>query len=168
MKENNIIYDSFDNKIIIDNKNVNLYGFNLLYGTNGSGKTIMLKKISELINSPIFRMYNSIDKRDNIDNIKVFDYYYTALTGRNEIINYSNIDAIYYWLSVALTYGNLNDNIVLLDDMCWGGMDSEEKENIIYNLSEFSNTCPIITTSCHGDIKTLVKKRVINPNIIEL
>lgn len=154
--------------IVVDDKHINLFGFNLLYGCNGSGKTMLLKNISNNIKSPIFNLDNSIDRLFEIEYSEIFKYYYKLLTGKDivEIKSYS--DRIYYWLSIGLSYGKLENNVVLFDDMCWGGIDARNKINIIDNLNNYSYSNGVITTACQKEVKGLVKNRVYNPNIIDL
>lgn len=154
--------------IVIDDKNINLSGFNLIYGSNGSGKTMLLKSISNKIKSPIFNLDNYRERIREIECSEIFIFYYKLLTGRDSIEINSNSDRIFYWLSIGLAYGKLENNVVLLDDMCWGGLDSRNKISIIDNLNNYSYFNGIVTTACQEDIKCLVKRRVYNPSVIDL
>lgn len=158
-----------DNKnIIVDDKEINLSGFNLLYGCNGSGKTMLLKSISNTIKSPIFNLYNGIDRLYEIESSEIFKYYYKLLTNKDNVVINSYSDHIFYWLSIGFAYGKLENNIVLFDDMCWNGLDSRNKINIIDNLNNYSYSNGVVTTACQKDVKGLVKGRVYNSNIIDL
>lgn len=56
----------------------------------------------------------------------------------------------------------------MFDDIGLGLMDDFNKFNVIDALNEYSYSNGVFITSCKNDVKSLVKKRVYNPNIIDL
>lgn len=165
LNDKNIIISGANN-IKVGNVMVNTEGFNLIWGLNGSGKTVLLRQISEFFDVPIFNYYSKDIIK--LDNSEIFMNYYKKLTGKDEITKYAGIDDVYYGICSGLTYGTSTDNIVLFDDLGWGLIDDFNKVKIIDMLNEYSYNNGIVMTSCKNDIKKLVKKRVFNPNIIDL
>lgn len=165
IEDKNVIVNN-SNNIMINNVKVNMNGFNLIWGLNGSGKTVLLRQISEFLDVPIFNYYSKDIIK--LDNSEIFMNYYKKLTGKDEITKYTGIDDVYYGICNGLTYGTLNENIVLFDDLGWGLIDDYNRVKIIDILNEYSYNNGIVMTSCKNDIKRLVKKKVFNPNIIDL
>lgn len=163
--DKNIVINN-GNNIMVGNININTSGFNLIYGPNGSGKTVLLRHISDFFDVPVFNYYSK--DMIKLDNDKVFMDYYKKLTGKNDITNYTGIDDVYYGICNGLTYGVLTDNIVIFDDLGWGLMDDDNQKRIIDVLNEYSYNNGIVMTNCQEDVKKLVKNRVYNPNIIDL
>lgn len=154
-----------ENNMVVSDKIINTSGFNLLYGPNNSGKTILLNKISDTLDTRIFNCFNI--KRENLEESELFKFYYKLLTNKDIVEIYSTIDIIYYNLCFGLTYAKLNNKILLLDDIGWLSIDKRNIINIIDNLNEFLYTNGIVVTACNETVKTLVKNRVYNPNIVE-
>jgi len=165
LRDKNIIINN-GNNIMVGNVNINTSGFNLIYGPNGSGKTVLLRHISDFFGVPVFNYYSK--GMIKLDNDKVFMDYYKMLTGKSGITNYTGIDDVYYGICNGLTYGVLTDNIVIFDDLGWGLMDDDNQKRIIGVLNNYSYNNGIIMTNCQEDVKKLVKSRVYNPNIIDL
>lgn len=154
-----------EKEIVASDKIINTSGFNLLYGPNNSGKTILLNKISDTLDARIFNCFNI--QKDILEENELFKFYYKLLTNKDIIEIYSTIDKIYYNLCLGLTYAKLNNKILLLDDIGWLSIDKINTINIIDNLNEFLYTNGLVVTSCNETVKTLIKNRVYNPNIVE-
>lgn len=154
-----------EDNIVVDDKIINTNGFNLIYGPNASGKSILLNKISNILDSRVFNCFNK--KKDILEENTLFKFYYKLLTNKDAIEIYSTIDKIYYNLCIGLTYAELNDKILLLDDMGWLSLDKRNTINIVDSLNNFSYTNGLVVTTCNEGVKTLVKNRVYRPNIIE-
>ena len=164
LRDKNIVINN-GNNIMVGNVNINTSGFNLIYGPNGSGKTVLLRHISDYFDVPVFNYYSK--DMIKLDNDKVFMDYYKMLTGKSEITNYTGIDDVYYGICNGLTYGILTDNIVIFDDLGWGLMDDDNQKRIIDVLNNYSYNNGIIMTNCQEDVKKLVKSRVYNPHLID-
>lgn len=165
IKDVNITLSS-DNKVLVKDRFINTNGFNLFYGFNGSGKTLLLKEVSKSLSVPIFDVYNH--RISEIESSEEFKFYYKLLTGKDNIVRYCGIDNVYYGLCASLAHAKLNDEVVLLDNICWGGIDINNKVNIIDNLNNFSYSNGVVVTACSDTVKKLVKNRVYNPTIINL
>ena len=146
-------------------------GFNLLYGLNGSGKTKLLYDFYNQFHCkvPMFNMYNhELNLIDLINDKNLLEMYLKRL---NEFDRYdikSNTGDYLYRLSQILAFSKERNNIVFLDDMCWGSLDDRNQINVIDTLFEYSCDNPVAVTSCQSNIKKLIKSRVYHPNIIEL
>lgn len=165
LNDKNIIL-SGSNNIKVGNVIVNMEGFNLIWGLNGSGKSVLIKQLSEYFDVPIFNYYSKDIIK--LDNSEIFMDYYKKLTGKSKIVNYTGIDDIYYGICNGLTYGTSTGNVVLFDDLAWGSISDLNRFNIIDMLNNYSYNNGIVMTSCRNDVKRLVKNRVYNPNIIDL
>lgn len=152
--------------MFLNNKSFYKNGLNLIYGCNGSGKTLLLKELEKNLNLKIF----NLDSKNNydIENTYEFNNYYELLTSNYYKGKLTSIDNIYYMLSVGLAYGDINNCMVLFDDMCWGGIDSQNIINIVDNLNNYSYSNGVVVTACQSHIKQLIKRRVYEPNIIDL
>lgn len=145
--------------------------FNLISGLNGSGKTVLLNEISNHFNTPVFNMddyYLNLTK--SIKDLAQVKKYLKRL---NELSRYgenSNIMNYFYRLSQILAFSKEQNNIVLLDNLCWGVLDDRNKINVLDTLFDYScdNDSSVIATSCQDDIKSLIKHRTYNANIIEV
>ena len=120
--------------------------FNLVYGLNGSGKTDLLRFISEKEYLPLFDLSSDLDTKE-------------ILSGASEYIK--NLKRI-------IEYCHSENIPLLLDEIGWNAYDDRNKIKIVDQLYEYSHKNNVIFTSCQRDIKSLVKKLAHNPNIIEL
>lgn len=141
--------------LVKERKNIYLYNhkeieagnFNLIIGNNGSGKTQLLRFISEQRKTPIFLLNRSVS-----DPNKIFSNESEYLKNLDEIINYCKS----------------RNMPLLLDDLCWGGMGGRGPLTIIDILYDYSHENDVFFTAAQSQIKGLVKKRSHTPNIIEL
>lgn len=142
--------------------------FNYINGATGSGKTLLLNDISKSINVPLFSMNNeklSIENHNiNQDDIRK---YFQTLTNLTEVNLYSDYLKYMYKLSQILAFSKKNNEMILLDDLKWTALDSRNQLILIDVLFDYSiqNNNVIITGY---NKSSLIKKRVYNPNIIEL
>lgn len=157
--------------INLDDKDYTLFSsLNLIYGLNGSGKTFFLKEISEQLKVPIFNLSDytlELSKKINDeDNLRKYLYW---LSESYNLPKYSSYEKYIHRLSQVLEYSREQNIPLLLDDLSWNSLDSRNKINLIDTLYKYSlENNPIIFTGCNEDIKSLVKKRVYKPNIIDL
>lgn len=142
--------------------------FNYINGANGSGKTTLLNDISKSINVPLFSMNNEKISIENSNlNQEDIKKYFQALTNLTEFNLYSDYLKYMYNLSQILAFSKEKNNMILLDDLKWNALDSRNQLNLIDVLFDYStqNTSVVITGY---NKSSLIKKRVYNPNIIEL
>ena len=132
------------------NQNLLIKRFNLIIGLNDTGKTMYLKLIGKLFESNLYditcNLYSNNKKISSSEKI----LYEIDKMLFSEINNYDNF-------------------LLLIDNIPWHLLDNKNKINVIDKLFEFSmNEKPIYITSVDNDIKTLAKKRIYNPNFIDL
>lgn len=139
VQERSSIYTYQGNEIEIRN-------FNLIYGLNGSGKTDLLRFISDEENLPLFDLYRDLGTKE-------------VLAGASEYIQ--NLKQI-------VEYCRSQSIPLLLDDIGWNAYDDRNKIKIVDQLYEYSHENNVIFTSCQRDINSLVKRLSHDPNIIEL
>lgn len=144
--------------------------FNYVHGSNGSGKTVLLNKLSNKLEVPIFSMDNfSLSLMDYIEDKDYLRKYLYMLTGSYEFGNYSDYEKYINRLCQILEYSREQKNILLLDDIRWNSLDSRNKIQLIDTLFEHSVVSEgVVFTGCNSDQKRLVKTRVYRPNIIDL
>jgi len=150
-----------------------LPGFNLIYGSNGSGKSRLLFDFyNNLKNVPVYNMDDwglDLVGRDRIKDYSLVEMYLNKLNEFNRYREDTPIETYLYRLSQILAYSKEQNNIVLLDDLCWGSLDDRNLINVLDTLFEYScDNAPVVVTSCQNNIKKLVRSRVYNPNIIEV
>lgn len=132
------------------NQNLLIKRFNLISGLNGTGKTMYLKILSSLFESNLY------DIMRNIYN-------------NNKKICFS--EKVLYEIDKLLfsEVNNYDNFLLLIDNIPWHLLDNKNKINVIDKLFEFSmDEKPIYITSVDNDIKTLTKRRIYNPNFIDL
>lgn len=154
----------------IENKDLTLTHFNCIIGSNGSGKTVLLNNISRALYVPMFSMNDIALNLDDLisDDASLRKYIY-QLTGAYEIGKYSNYEKYINRLAQILEFSREHNNILLLDDLGWNGLDDRSKVNLIDTLFEHSmNNEGVVITGCNESQKHLVKNRVYDPNIIEI
>lgn len=142
--------------------------FNYINGANGSGKTILLNDISKSINVPLFSMNNEKISIENSNlNQEDIKKYFQTLTNLTEFNLYSDYQKYMYKISQIMAFSKEKNNMILLDDLKWNSLDSRNQLNLIDVLFDYStqNTSVVITGY---NKSSLIKKRVYNPNIIEL
>lgn len=145
-----------------------LKSFNYINGNNGTGKTMLLRDISNSIKVPMFSM-NDIDL--DLDNY-IFDKEYVRkylyqLIGSYEIDKYSNYQKYLYRLAQILEFSREHNNMLLLDDLRWNSLDSRNTLNVIDTLFDYSlNNEGIVITGCNQSKN--IRRRVYKSNIIEL
>lgn len=152
----------------LKDKVIKLNHFNYIHGNNGSGKTILLKEISEQIKVPMFSMDNvGLNLENYISDKDNFRKYLKQLTGQYEIFGYSDYGKYINRLAQILEFSREHNNMVLLDDLRWGALDSKNKLNVIDTLFDYSlNNEGIVITGCNQ--RANIKRRVYKSNIIEL
>lgn len=160
-----------DMKIAVKNTSLTLSHFNLIYGGNGSGKSVLLQKIADNYHIPIYNMSNlgdtidhQIEQKDFLQNIK------KKLNEMNAYPMYSKIGMYLKKLGQILALHKESGDIILLDDLGWNALDERNKINLIDTLYEYTleESVPVVLTSCQQDVKRLVKLRTRKPNIIEM
>ncbi len=148
-----IVSDDFLNMNFNDeetNQNLLIKRFNLISGLNGTGKTMYLKILSSLFESNLYDIMRNI-------------YNNNKKIGSSEKVLYE-IDKLLF--SEINNYDNF---LLLIDNIPWHLLDNKNKINVIDKLFEFSmDEKPIYITSVDNDIKTLTKRRIYNPNFIDL
>ena len=135
--------------------------FNLINGKNGSGKTVLLNDIANKLNAQVFNLSSDSIECDFVYKklLKYFKINEDYLTGSQKNL---------YNLCKVLTFCARNEQPILLDDLQWNSLDSYNQIKLIDLLSDFSITNDVVVTSCKEDVKTLVKRRTYEPNIIDL
>jgi len=152
----------------LKDKVIKLNHFNYIHGNNGSGKTMLLKEISEQIKVPVFSMDNiGLNLENYISDKNHVKKYLKKLTGQYEIFSYSDYGKYINRLAQILEFSREHNNMVLLDDLRWGALDSRNKLNVIDTLFDYSlNNEGIVITGCNQ--RANIKRRVYKSNIIEL
>lgn len=125
---------------------IEINNFNLIFGSNGRGKTNILKFIAKEEDLPLFCLQKDINSQK-------------ILTSATERLN--NLKQIMDYCS--------NQNCpLLLDDMEWNAFDERNRIKIIDQLYDYSHDRNVIFTSAQPSIKRLVNRRSHKPNIIDL
>lgn len=150
-----------------------LPGFNLIYGSNGSGKSRLLFDFyNNLKNVPMYNMDNwhlNLAGNGRIKDYSLVEMYLNRLNEFNRDIEKTAIGNYLYRLSQILSYSKEQNNVVLLDNLCWGSLDDRNTINVLDTLFEYScDNTPVVVTSCQNNIKKLVRNRIYNPNIIDV
>lgn len=138
-----------------------LNNFNLLYGGNGSGKTMFLKEIAKQAN---INMYSMLDTSLDFPNfLDEYRQYMQTILG-----NCHNKEE--YFERLIRIIGNARNNNVplLLDDVGSCGLDVLNRLKEMDILADASYDNLIVIASCKREIKNLVRARVYKPNIIEM
>ena len=144
-QEDNLIVPNRNSSYIYDEKKIQTSNFNLLYGLNGSGKTLFLKYISSKNDIPLFMLNQKYDDKE-----KLLSSSSQYLENLSHIVNYCHTRNI----------------PLLLDDLSWYSFDGRNQIKIIDTLYEYSHYNDVFFTSSQDNIKQLVKRRSQNPNII--
>lgn len=154
--------------IELKDKVVKLNHFNYIHGSNGSGKTMLLKDISNTLKVPMFSMDNiDLNLENYIINKDYVKKYLRQLTGLYEVNNYSNYEKYVYRMAQILEFSREHNNMVLLDDLRWDSLDSRNRLNLIDTLFDYSlNNEGVVITGCNQ--KGNIKRRVYKSNIIQL
>lgn len=157
-------------RVVVDDKIYGLTRFNYLYGLNGSGKTVLLNKMANKLKVPVFNAnQQDLDLINYIKRKECIKQYLYSLTGYYDIGNYSSYEKYVHRLSQILEFTKEHGNILLLDDLNWGGLDNLSTIRLVDTLFEFAiNNENVLVTGSLDNVKKLVKARTYNSNIIEL
>jgi len=157
-------------RVVVDDKTYGLTRFNYLYGLNGSGKTAFVNKIANKLKVPVFNAnQHDLDLINYIKRKECIKQYLYSLTGSYDVGNYSNYEKYVHRLSQILEFTREHGNILLLDDLNWASLDNLSTIRLIDTLFEFAiNNENVLVTGALDDVKSLVKARTYNSNIIEL
>ena len=152
----------------LKDKVIKLNHFNYINGNNGSGKTVLLKSISNEIKVPMFSMDNiDLNLENYIASKEYIKKYLKQLTGSSEINQYSDYEKYVYRMAQILEFSREHNNMVLLDDLRWDALDSRNRLNLIDTLFDYSlNNEGVVITGCNQSGN--VKRRVYKSNIIKL
>lgn len=149
-----------ETKIELQTQEIILKNFNLLYGGNGSGKTLLLKEIAKELEAPIYSMHNkNLNLSPSMDEYAI----YLQLILRN-----SSLSLYCKQLLKIIQYARIHNIPILMDDLGWNGLDSLNKVRVLDALAEASNEILTVVTASQSSIESLVRKRVYEPNIIKL
>lgn len=156
-----------------------LLRLNILYGMNGSGKTRMLREMSNQFEVPIVNDEIDVYKPDvkeilsHCEPSKLINDY-KRLWGyslkANELFSQPS-DSQTKLLLYAARIGVLEQSkgIILLDDIGWNGYDSARTLNFIEYLVDLSLTENLVVCATTNDnVKKLLLKKSISPNLIDL
>jgi len=161
-------YNNLNKEVLLDLKGklLKLNHFNYIVGDNGSGKTRLLNEISDYLKQPIYSLDNfNLDLLDKIKNKEHINKFFSSLTGDTSL--YGSFNNYAYRLSQILEYSLENNNIVLLDDLRWNGLDNLNLVKVVNLLKDYSyENTPVVLTSC--DKSKWMKRKVYNANIINL
>lgn len=161
-------YNNINKEVLLDLKGklLKLNHFNYIVGDNGSGKTRLLKEISDYLKQPIYSLDNyNLDLLDKIKNKEHINKFFSSLTGDTSL--YGSFNNYAYRLSQILQYSLENNNIVLLDDLRWNGLDNLNLVKVVNLLKDYSyENTPVVLTGC--DKSKWIKRKVYNANIINL
>lgn len=152
--------DNTQESLSINNKNIIIDNFNLIYGPNGSGKTVLLNELGESYgivpaNMMLIPERKKITLRDSL-------YLHSFITEDKDIYNY------YLYLMSLIRYAKTNNTPILIDDMCWNSLDDINQIKIATILNEASFENRVFVTAAREQVKKLIKATVYHPNIIEL
>lgn len=169
-------------EFVFNDELYNLRPFNCIYGPNGSGKTMMMKAISDQFNVPLYsaNIYSDLMRKnlkymlDNLDRSTI-EMYFKKLWGLStskkispEMLNflgYGELSMLY--IASILANQELEKNrILLIDDIYWNNLDSIRTLNVIETLGSIST--PVVITASVEQPRNIVRKRVYGSNIIEL
>lgn len=162
MIDNNIDIDHINQEktINICNQDIKIGNFNLIYGGNGSGKTMLLNAIGAYYDTKPCNMARIGEAQE----ITLNDSLYLQIFASNFDYMYN----YYLYLMSIIRNSKTNDIPILLDDLGWNGLDVINHLKIITLLNEASFEQKVFVTAPQQKIKSLVKGNVYNPNIIEL
>lgn len=157
-------------RVVVDDKIYGLTRFNYLYGLNGSGKTALVNKISNKLKVPVFNAnQQDLDLNNYIKRKECMKQFLYSLTGSYDVGNYSSYERFVHRLSQILQFTKEQGNILLLDDLNWSGLDNLSMIRLVDTLFEFAiNNENVLVTGALDDVKSLVKSRTYNSNMIEL
>ena len=144
---------------------IKLNHFNYIVGNNASGKTTLLKEISDKIDSPVVNMNdNDYYAVHNIIAVQQFIY---NLAGSSFIDEYSSYGKYVKRLAQILQYSIENGNVVLLDDLNWNSLSPRSFVRLINTLADYSyEHNSVVLTGYNKD--DFIKKKVYKPNIISM
>lgn len=131
---------------VYNSEQIEINNFNLIFGSNGRGKTNLLKFIAKEGNLPLFCLSRDLNSK-------------RILTSATERLNN---------LTQIMDYCRDQNSPLLLDDMWWNAFDERNKVKIINQLYDYSHDNNVIFTSAQQSVKSLVKRRSHKPNIIDL
>lgn len=144
IKEGNINILPSKEIINVDGHEIELSNFNLIYGLNDSGKTKMIKSISNIMNVPLF-------------DINFFNKIYLT-DSKNRLNNLKNI----------INYCELNRLPLLIDNIFWDSFSFRNKIKIVDDLYDYSLKEKVVVTGFNDSTKSLIKSYTHNPNIINV
>ena len=152
----------------LKDKVVKLNHFNYIHGSNGSGKSVLLKEISGNLKVPTFSMDNTdLNLENYIINKDYVKKYLRQLTGLYDVSNYSDYEKYVHRMAQILEFSREHNNIVLLDDLRWDALDSRNKIDLIDTLFDYSlNNERVVITGCNQ--RANIKRMVYKSNIIDL
>lgn len=161
-------YNNINKEVLLDLKGklLKLNHFNYIVGDNGSGKTRLLNEISYYLKQPVYSLDNfNLDLMDKIKNKGNINKFLYDLTDNVDF--YSGFNNYAYRLSQILQYSLENNNIVLLDDLRWNGLDNLNLVKVVNLLKDYSyENTSVVLTGC--DKSKWIKRKVYNANIINL
>lgn len=182
---NTLNYADFSNYIsefYFQDKLYILKRFNYIHGNNGSGKTQIMKVISEQFELPLYspnvynkKTFEDLKKMISKIDINRLKFYYKSLwsfSSSKELDTElscikSDVElSIIYIASILTEQEREKNSILLIDDIYWNKFDDLRTLNIIDTLDTFSN--PAVITGFNDCTKGLVKRKVFDANIIEL
>lgn len=161
-------FKNLDKEILLTLKDrvIKLNHFNYIQGDNGSGKTMMLKEISKILDVRMFSLDDrSLNLENKIEDIESLNNIIYSLTGSYEIDKYSDYSKYISRLSQILEFSKENNNIVLLDDLRWLSLDSRNRVKLKNALADYSyEYMPIVITGYKQAEE--IKRKVYKSNII--
>lgn len=161
-------FKNLDKEILLTLKDrvIKLNHFNYIQGDNGSGKTMMLKEISKILDVRMFSLEDrSLNLENKIEDVESLNSIIYSLTGSYELDEYSDYSKYISRLSQILEFSKENNNVVLLDDLRWLSLDSRNRVKLKNALADYSyEYCPIVITGYKQAEE--IKRKVYKPNII--
>lgn len=149
-----------EENLSINGKNIKVGNFNLLFGVNGSGKTVLLKEIGEYYNVTPHNMMRIGDtSKVTLEDTK---YLHAFVSESDYMYNY------FLYLMSIIRMAKNTDTPILIDDLGWNGLNDINQIKIATLLNEAAFTNRTFVTAPQNDIKSLVRASIYNPNIIEL
>ncbi len=156
----NLKLDNTQESLNINNKNIIIDNFNLIYGRNGSGKTVLLNEIGASYGvTPANMMI--IPERKEI-NLSDSIYLHSFISEEKNKYDY------FLYLMSIIRYAKNNNTPILIDDMCWNVLDDINQIKLATILNEASFDNRVFVTAAREQVKSLIKATVYHPNIIEL